>query len=157
MEIAKIVSKQSTCCRLKVGAVIVNNEKIISIGYNGVASKKEHCEDHFNKIFFEEKNWINSEKFNILHREFSRKNELHAELNCILGIEKDKLINSQLYITTSPCINCAKLIISSGIETIYFEEEYDREEGNEAIRFLLDNDITIIQIKNNRTMRFPKY
>jgi dCMP deaminase len=110
--------KNSTCRRLKVAALLVKNNRIISTGWNGVPSGDVHCEDLEN----------DHRLACVDHHDFSEANELHAEQNCIAfaarnGISTD---GAEIYLSISPCTNCAKLIIAAGIKKVYFKQAYDR-------------------------------
>ena len=136
VNITKEISTHSTCCRKKLGAILVKDKRIISIGYNGVASGQQHCEDYFfnyfsnnnvNSLVFRE--WIKTKEFYKLHGEFSNENEIHAETNCIgyaakEGIKTEKCI---MFVSLSPCMSCAKLIVAAGIKAVYYIEKYDRD------------------------------
>jgi len=103
------ISSRSPSTRLKVGAVIVSNNRIISAGYNGYPAGAPH--------------------FSIV-RDNHEQNTIHAEQNAICdaarrGINID---NSTLYITHFPCINCTKCIISSGIKEIKYLDDYNNDE-----------------------------
>jgi len=105
MNIAEEISKRSYAQRLKVGAILVKNNSIISDGYNGMPYGFENlCETN-----------------NITNVEV-----LHAELNAITKIAKSNQSSedSTLYVTVSPCLECAKLIIQCGIKNIYFKHRY---------------------------------
>lgn len=164
MQIADIISGQSTCARLQVGSILVNKDKIISIGYNGVASKQIHCkkyfEDLYSKLYYHNvetrfttkgelfktyEDWLKTSEFDELHRAFSNENELHAEANCILHADSGKISNSALYTTISPCIYCAKMLVSLNIQSIYYKILYDRD-GMKTIKFLQNNNIKCINI-----------
>src|ERR1035437_266025 len=96
LRMATIWSENSYCDRRKVGALIVKDKMIISDGYNGTPSGFENiCEDDYNKT----KPYV-----------------LHAEANAITKVAKsnNSSENATLYVTTSPCLECAKLIIQSG-------------------------------------------
>ena len=131
METAKLFATRSTCKRVKVGAVLVKDGRIISTGYNGTPSGVIHCEDHF------EHNEYNSN----LHAEFSKKYELHAEQNVLAQALKNgvNIENSMLVQTLSPCSQCSKLILASGIKTVIYLEKYDRDV--DGISFLLNNGV----------------
>jgi dCMP deaminase len=133
MEIAKLTGKLSTCASKQVGAVLVFNNRIIGIAYNGVPSKQEHC----NKIFSKE----TIAKDRELHHLWSNKNELHAEQNLISYCARNgiKTEDSILFLTISPCIHCAKIILVSGIKEVYYFEEYDKDKT--GIDFLIKNDV----------------
>lgn len=111
LEMARIWAQNSYCKRKQVGALIVKERMIISDGYNGTPSGFENnCEDENNKT----KPYV-----------------LHAEANAITKVAKsnNSSENSTLYITTSPCLECSKLIIQSGIKRVVFCEKYRNEDG----------------------------
>jgi dCMP deaminase len=117
MGIAKEIANASYCKRAKVGAILVKDENIISFGYNGTPSGFENvceCED-------EDK---------------TRKEVLHAESNAITKCAKSTYssLNSTLYITLSPCFECSKLIIQSGIKEVYYLNQYRDTAGIELLK-----------------------
>ena len=140
INVAKEISKRSTCCRKQVGSILVSEKKkIISCGWNGVPSGKTHCHDTFSE------NEIAKPDFYKTHGEWSKFNELHSELNCIIHCDRDKLKTSTLYTTLSPCSECAKIIIASEIKRVVYMELYDRDQkGIELLKF---NEIQIFQVK----------
>ncbi|MFC2089978.1 cytidine/deoxycytidylate deaminase family protein [Bacteroidota bacterium] len=106
LRMAKIWAGNSYCKRRQVGALIVKDRMIISDGYNGTPSGFENeCEDENN---------------------VSKAYVLHAEANAITKVAKSNNSSdgSTLYITTSPCIECAKLIIQSGIIRVVYSDKY---------------------------------
>lgn len=121
--IAKELAKHSTCLRCQVGAVLVKNGRIVSTGYNGVPHGMKHCNETFTIEDMKKSNWLD------IHGEFSRKYEVHAEQNCIIEMAKNETnpTGTTLYLTLSPCSNCAKLIVAAGIERVVYAEEYDRD------------------------------
>jgi len=127
-DVAKTISKMSTCQSRKVGCVLIKANRIIAIGYNGVPSGKIHCEDRV----FKDRNE---------HHDWSCKNENHAEMNliCFCAREGMRTEDTILITTLAPCINCAKIILSCGIKEVYYLEEYDLD--TEGIKFLLNNKI----------------
>ena len=155
IETAKLFSKRSTCLRKQVGCVIVKDGRIISTGYNGTMSNQQHCSEYFAKYFLQDEyrnadtfeQWINSEEFYNLHRDFSIF-ENHAEVNCIAFAVKNgiNINNSIAYVTLSPCLDCAKLIISSGIKKVIYLEKYDRDDR--GINYLIKNDVECVQFLN---------
>lgn len=111
LEMARIWAKNSYCKRLQVGALIVKDRMIISDGYNGTPEGFENvCEDDKNKT----KPYV-----------------LHAEANAITKVAKSNNSSdgATLYITTSPCMECAKLIIQSGIRRVVFCDNYRSDDG----------------------------
>ncbi|MBS3805987.1 MAG: dCMP deaminase family protein [Bacteroidales bacterium] len=125
IEMARIWAKNSYCEKRKVGALIVKEKMIISDGYNGTPSGFENvCEDEN----FRTKPYV-----------------LHAEANAITKVAKsnNSSENSTLYVTTSPCLECAKLIIQSGIIRVVYTE---RKTTNDGIPLLERANIEVEQI-----------
>jgi dCMP deaminase len=111
LAMARIWSYNSYCKRRQVGALLVKNKMIISDGYNGTPSGFENeCEDSTNKT----KDYV-----------------LHAEANAITKVARSNNSSdgATLYVTASPCIECAKLIIQAGIKRVVFTERYHTERG----------------------------
>lgn len=111
IRMANIWAENSYCIRRKVGALIVKDKMIISDGYNGTPSGFENiCEDEQNLT----KPYI-----------------LHAEANAITKIARSNNSSegATLYVTASPCIECAKLIIQAGIKRVVYSEKYRLEDG----------------------------
>lgn len=126
LEMANIWAQNSYCKRRKVGALIVKEKMIISDGYNGTPSGFENvCEDENNTT----KPYV-----------------LHAEANAITKVAKsnNSSENATLYVTSSPCLECAKLIIQAGIRRVVFTENYRVEDG---INLLKRADIEVKQVK----------
>lgn len=111
LEMARIWAQNSYCKRRQVGALIVHGKMIISDGYNGTPSGFENiCEDENNRT----KPYV-----------------LHAEANAITKVAKsnNSSADATLYVTTSPCLECAKLIIQSGIRRVVYCDKYHNEDG----------------------------
>lgn len=116
LEMAQIWATNSYCLRRQVGALIVKERMIISDGYNGTPEGFENiCEDENNKT----KPYV-----------------LHAEANAITKVAKSNNSSdgATLYITTSPCVECAKLIIQSGIRRVVFCDNYHTDDGVELLK-----------------------
>jgi dCMP deaminase len=116
LEMAAIWAKNSYCKRRQVGALLVKDRMIISDGFNGTpAGFENQCEDE---------------------NDVTKPYVLHAEANAITKVAKsgNSSEGATLYITTSPCIECAKLIIQSGIERVVYSEEYRKSEGIELLK-----------------------
>ncbi len=116
LRMARIWSENSYCQRRQVGALIVKDKMIISDGYNGTPSGFENvCEDNNN----------------VTHPYV-----LHAEANAITKIARsgNNSQDSTLYVTDSPCIECAKLIIQAGIKRVVYDRHYRLTEGIDLLR-----------------------
>lgn len=146
----------STCSRLQVAAILVKDSRILSSGYNGVAKGCTECNKIYKrtpdgKITFQ--HWLtrhvtvlSEEEYRKEHHEFADKYEIHAEMNCLGFALKNNtdITGAQLYLTTSPCLNCCKLILTSGIGEVYYIEEYDDRSG---IEYLLRNGVICEKIE----------
>lgn len=115
IKVAQVCAKNSYAIKLKVGAIIVKDNQIISDGFNGTPSGFE------NKC----------ETFNIDGKLCTLPYVLHAESNAILKCAKygKSTKDSTLYITHAPCIDCAKLIIQAGIIRVVYLESYKNSDG----------------------------
>jgi dCMP deaminase len=125
LEMASVWSKNSHCKRMQVGCLIVKNKSIISDGYNGSPSGFSNiCESEHNETL---------------------PYVLHAEANAITKLARgtQSSNNSTLYVTLSPCFECSKLIIQSGIKRVLFSEVYRKPE---SIAFLAEAGIEIIKL-----------
>jgi len=111
LEMARVWAKNSYCVRRQVGALIVKDRMIISDGYNGTPSGFENvCEDESGKT----KPYV-----------------LHAEANAITKVAKSSNSSdgATLYVTAAPCVECAKLIIQSGIKRVVYQDDYRVRDG----------------------------
>ncbi len=116
MRMAHIWAENSYCRRRQVGALIVKNKMIISDGYNGTPAGFENvCEDE---------------------RGLTKPYVLHAEANAITKIacSNNSSKDATMYVTASPCIECAKLIIQAGIKRVVYAEKYRLEDGLELLK-----------------------
>lgn len=128
IRMATIWAENSYCVRRKVGALIVKDKMIISDGYNGTPSGFENvCEDEQN---------------------ITKPYVLHAEANAITKIARsnNSSDNATMYVTASPCIECAKLIIQAGIKRVIYSEKYRLEDG---IELLKRANIEVVYIEPN--------
>lgn len=151
MNMCKILSNRSTCLRIQTASIIIRNNIIISVGYNGTASKQKHCRDFWKHKYehtFSDHNlswqtFLQSEFFYKEHHKWSNLNELHGEMNAILFAGKNgiSLDNSTLYTIYSPCINCSKAILTSGIQKVVYSKLYKRQ--TDGIEFLKDRGIQV--------------
>lgn len=141
------VSKRSTCARLQVGAILVKEGRVISMGYNGVTKGEKHCIDHFYDEFKKTNfssydDYLSSQEFKDEHHLYSTRKEQHAEQNLISFCSKNGINtnNSELYVTHSPCIHCAKMLYAAGISKVYYIYPYERDMS--GVEFLEENNIT---------------
>lgn len=145
-KIIEAFKERSTCERIRVSSIIVKDGRVISTGWNGVPSGQIHCTDYFLKKY-DKKDPYTVITFNDDHREYSHRHEIHAEQNAIAYAARNgiKTEGTTLYVSISPCLDCAKLICSAGIEKVFYFKEYDRD--NRGIDFLLENNIMCEELK----------
>jgi dCMP deaminase len=144
MDWAKRCAELSHARRLHVGAVIVKDDTVISYGYNGMpAGWDNNCE--FEVTEFQTEYGVGSKL--VKTGELKTKPEvLHAESNAIAKLAKSSNsgLGADLFVTHSPCLDCAKLIYQSGIKRVYFGEQYRDDSG---LTFLEKSGIIVEQIK----------
>lgn len=116
LKMARIWSENSYCVRRRVGALIIKDQMIISDGYNGTPQGFENiCEDESG---------------------LTKPYVLHAEANAITKVAKsnNSSAGGTLYVTASPCIECAKLIIQSGIRRVVYSDDYRLNDGADLLK-----------------------
>ncbi len=129
MNLASDLAKRSHCIKAQVGAVLVKDTRIISIGYNGPPSGTHNCDEEW------------PEQGCPRDSKGSCSLALHAEENAILFAVKNgaQLEGSTLYTTLSPCLSCARLIFSSGVKKVFYLHSYAEYKGlasDEGVDFL---------------------
>ena len=151
LEMAYVFANLSKAKRRKVGCIIVKDGQVISNGFNGTPSGfNNRCEVKLSTYderdtYYEKDEWI----YNHLDKKYTRlktKPEvLHAESNALMKIARstNSSIGSTMYLTCSPCFECAKLIIQSGIARLVYKEDYRKEDGIDLLRL---TDIIIEKI-----------
>src|SRR5210317_1743704 len=120
MDTADRFAQLSSAERLKVGACVVKDHRIISIGYNGMPAGWDNCCEE------------NGE---------TKDEVIHAEANAIIKLARDSEggDGASLFCTHAPCIECAKLIVGTGIDIVYFRDLYRRDNG---LKFLRESGVT---------------
>lgn len=157
--IAREVAKMSHARRLQVGAVIVKDDRVISMGYNGMpAGWDNDCENREymsrdaggwlspNEIM---ERWPHQEDGTAfqLERRYALKTKpevLHAESNAIAKLAKsnDSGLGADLFVTHAPCMECSKLIFQSGISRVFYGQDYRDDSG---IKFLKQSGVEVIK------------
>lgn len=139
MDTAERFAQLSSAVRLKVGAVVVKDNRIISIGYNGMPSGwTNECED---KIYVDsslEQSMLYQSKVDVyldvnkkVYELKSKPEVLHAETNAIAKLAKsnESGMGATMFITHAPCLDCAKLIYQSGISSVLYRDSYRNTDG----------------------------
>jgi dCMP deaminase len=158
LDVAERFAQLSSATRLKVGAVIVSDHRILSVGYNGQPAGWDNaCEE---KVFMDlnttslldiseiEKKWPYTVIIDGSYRRYSlvtKSTTIHAEQNAIAKLARDSGggHSSEMFCTHAPCVECAKMIYSSGIRKLYYRNEYRSTDG---VEFLRSCNIPVIQI-----------
>jgi len=137
--IAHEVAKMSYARRLQVGAVIVKDDRVISMGYNGMpAGWDNNCESEETEFNLVTKTRTGTGKLT------TRPEVLHAESNAIAKLAKsnDSGLGAELFVTHAPCMECSKLIFQSGISRVYYSSDYRDDSG---IKFLNQSGVEVIK------------
>jgi len=134
MDVAERFAQLSSAKRLQVGAIVVKDDRIISIGYNGMPSGWDNCCEEWDG----EDEWGNTITK-------SKKEVLHAESNAVAKLAKspESGEGASIFITHAPCIDCAKLIYQSGIASVYYKIPYRSTQG---IDFLHKSNIWVVKV-----------
>ena len=150
MTIAETVATMSHARRLQVGSIVVKEDRIISIGYNGMpAGWDNNCEYkvYANEWSVDNNIWEYQEEDSGHPYNLKTKPEvLHAESNAISKLAKSSESGdgATIFITHAPCVDCAKLIFQSGINSVFYRSSYRSTDG---VEFLEKSGVTVTQIK----------
>lgn len=134
MKTAETFAGLSSAVRLHVGAIIVKDDRIISIGYNGMPSGWDNtCEDDFGLDFKGNRTLV------------TKPEVLHAETNAIAKLAKstESGNGATLFVTHAPCLDCAKLVFQSGINSVYYRNSYRSDTG---LQFLEKAGVQVTQV-----------
>ena len=141
MDVSERFAKLSSAKRLQVGAIVVKDDRIISIGYNGMpAGWTNECEvkEYFVGNIpekYQTDPWLFREEDGGIGRLKTKDEVIHAEANAIAKLAKgnESGDGSTMFLTHAPCLDCAKQIYTAGIKTVYFRDHYKNDDG---IQFL---------------------
>jgi dCMP deaminase len=143
MRTAETFAELSHARRLHVGAIVVKDDRIISIGYNGMpAGWDNNCEDESVELYSGYEGAIHKTVLK------TKPEVLHAETNAIAKLAKsnESGLGASMFITHAPCLDCAKLIYQSGISSVLYRDAYRDTSG---ITFLEKSGITVEQIEKD--------
>lgn len=153
MAAAEVYSKLSSAKRLKVGCVVVKDNTIIGIGYNGMPSGWTNDCEYKDYMSRDAGGWLNPDDINQMWpfeeedihpdlgyvRRYALKTKpevLHAETNALAKIAQstNSSEGASLFVTHAPCLDCAKLIFQSGINSVYYRNSYRDEKGTDFLK-----------------------
>ncbi len=134
MDVAERYANLSSAKRLKVGAIVVKDDRIISIGYNGMPTGWDNCCE----------NIVRTDEVGFQVTK-SKAEVLHAETNAIAKLAKssESGLGAAMFVTHAPCIDCAKLVYQSGIATVYYKHNYRSTQG---LEFLTKSKVDVIKV-----------
>ena len=164
MKVAELTSTLSYAKRLQVGAVIVNGNKILATGYNGMPSGWDNNCESFEYMSGDAGGWLDPEEiyerwpfveddidpdlgYARRYRLKTKDEVLHAETNAIAKVSAstESSEGATMFCTHAPCINCAKLIYQSGINSLFYRDTYRDTSG---IEFLEKSGVSVTKYKS---------
>ena len=144
MDVAERTSKLSSAIRRQVGAVIVKENRILSYGYNGMPTGwTNECEnkeympgDSRDSHSYPHEEYDKEVESNRRYRLVTKDEVLHAESNAIAKVSgsTESSEDATLFVTTAPCIHCAKMIFQSGIKSVFYRDTYRDDAGVEFLQ-----------------------
>lgn len=149
MKTAEVFAELSHARRLHVGAIIVKDDRIISIGYNGMpAGWDNNCEDkvYATEWSIDNAQWDYQEEDGTAYNLKTKPEVLHAETNAIAKLAKssDSGSGATMFVTHAPCLDCAKLVYQSGISRVIYRDDY---RSNSGVDFLQKSGIEVVQLE----------
>lgn len=144
LDLAETVSQRCTCLRKHYGAVIVNNDEVISTGYVGAPRGRKNCTD-IGRCVREELKIPKGERYELCR-------SVHAEANAIISAPRDKMIGASMYLVgvdagtkeygknLNSCSMCKRLIINAGISTVYIRDDKDHYRVIDVNHWVVDDE-----------------
>lgn len=155
MQMSRTISEQSYAVRLKVGCVVVKDDKIVAMSYNGTPKGCDNCCEEHKYFDNTSRDWVHPKEVEThypyidsdgnRYRLVTKDEVIHAEQNAIIqmALSTESIKDSVMFITHAPCLQCAKMIAQAGIKEIYFEQEYRDMSGT---AFLLKHNVKVIHM-----------
>jgi len=151
MQMANTVSEQSYAVRLKVGCVVVKDDKVVAMSYNGTPKGCDNCCEERKYFDRHGGGWISPDEIEMTYPyvdgddRYSLKTKdevIHAEQNAIIqmALSTESIKDCSMFITHAPCLQCAKMVLQAGIKELYFEQEYRDMSG---VAFLLKYGVKV--------------
>ncbi|WVX87826.1 deoxycytidylate deaminase [Gordonia phage BillDoor] len=134
IDLATVISQRSTCSRLHVGAIAVRSGQLLAAGYNGAPAGMPHC------VHTDEQPCTRA---------------VHAEVNCIASAARYgvSLAGAEVYVTHSPCVSCAGLLINAGISKVTFYIPFRDEAG---VNLLEEAGVNVAVVQPSLMLSFPQ-
>ncbi len=152
LDIAQMALSRGTCLRRNYGAIIVNNDEIVSTGYSGAPRGRENCLD-LNRCIRTELNIPRGERYEVCR-------SVHAEANAIISASREKMIGATLYLcgismsdgkyveNTSSCSMCKRLVINAGIKKVVIRDDEENYRVVDVLKDWIENDESLNGVFN---------
>ena len=142
LRICEELAALSKCVKHRVGALIVNHNRIVSTGVNGTAPGSMNCCDEVAAVD------VSLEPHRSMHRKWSAMYEVHAEINAIVRAGRDAE-GGTMYCTLEPCFDCLKAMLAAGIHEIYYAKKHKQNlDDPEVQNFITSQGVTVKHIYN---------
>jgi dCMP deaminase len=148
IKIAELTSKRSNCIKRQVGCIIVKDNRILSLGYNGTPQNTKNCYEG-GCLRCSNNNLSAGINLDLCMC-------IHAEENALLYVSKNELENSTLYVTLSPCIGCVKKILQCKIKKVVYIDEYSYDLDKISHDILLKHNIKLYKYDKLSNIFFQK-
>lgn len=147
LDLAEMVSQRSTCLRRHYGAVIVNNDEVVSTGYVGAPRGRKNCSD-IGRCMREEMHVPRGERYELCR-------SVHAEVNAIISAPRERMLGGSMFlcgrdaktgdyvVNSSSCSMCKRTIINAGLERVYIRDDKDHYRVVDVQKEWIDNDETL--------------
>lgn len=153
INIAELTSLRSNCIKRRVGCIIVKDNRILSLGYNGTPAGTtncyqggcKRCMDQYTRTCSNDIHHTDSNNISHAAKHLDLCMCLHAEENAILFVSRADLVDSTIYVTLIPCISCVKKIIQCQIKIVYYIHDYSPDLDPMSRQILLENGIRLIK------------
>jgi dCMP deaminase len=150
MNISLLTKSRSNCIKRKVGCILVKDNRILSLGYNGTPINTKNCYEGGCKRCMDQYNKKKEigEKENSSGKALDLCMCLHAEENALLFVNKTDLKDSTMYVTLIPCISCVKKILQCKIKKVVYIEDYSPEIDTLSKNILKENNVILLKWEN---------
>jgi dCMP deaminase len=148
VSISLLTKNRSNCIKRKVGCLVVKDNRILSLGYNGTPINTKNCYEGGCKRCMDQFNNKENKNGNSSGKALDLCMCLHAEENALLFVNKTDLKDSTMYVTLIPCISCVKKILQCKIKRVVYIEDYSPEIDSLSKNILKENNVILLKWEN---------
>lgn len=145
VSISLLTKNRSNCIKRKVGCILVKDNRILSLGYNGTPVNTQNCYSGGCKRCMDQFNNKENRNENSSGKALDLCMCLHAEENALLFVNKTDLKDSTMYVTLIPCISCVKKILQCKIKKVVYIEDYSPEIDDLSKKILTENNVILVK------------